>query len=129
MGGPNKTIFTGYSRMAAPIEEFAITSVAKPKLGEIKPSQVKAEVTIDLVPFKNDTLEDWQNLREHDVMFLLRVKGKMFQGEIDANEGKTRKWGVGNKSWEELTAEDLGVELVRGCEVKLYFQYVGDDVC
>ena len=36
------------ARMAQPITEFRIVEVAKPKLGELKPSSVRADVKVHL---------------------------------------------------------------------------------
>lgn len=47
-----ETVFTGWARRALPIKEFAITKVGKPKLGEMKPSEVIAEITYSIQTFK-----------------------------------------------------------------------------
>jgi len=117
--GRRKTIFTGYSRMAAPLNEFMITSVSKPKLGEIKPSKVTAEVTVDLAPFNGETRMEWENLREHDVLFLLKIDASrdIEQDTHDRKTGKVGRYGVGGKSWDEMSREELGVSVCRGCEI------------
>merc|ERR1719242_1050459 len=69
------TVFSGYSRMAVPIGEFAITAVKPPKLGETKPSRVTAEICVDLKPFHHEVLQEWKDLRRKDVLFLVRLHG------------------------------------------------------
>jgi Intron-binding protein aquarius N-terminus len=67
--------FMGWSRMAIKIESFVVVEVARPRVGEIKPAAVTAELVIDLAQFKrNDIREEWDELKEHDVLFLLTVQ-------------------------------------------------------
>jgi len=115
--GETTTVFTGYSRMGSPVNNFVITSVAARRLGENKPAQVKAEISIDLAPFSGIALEEWKGLREHDVLFLVKVDANKHFDDVDVQAGKTKRWGVGNKSWQDLDPEELGCSLVRGCEI------------
>ena len=39
--------FSGWARMAQPLDKFAITEVRKPRVGENKPAGVTAEITIN----------------------------------------------------------------------------------
>jgi intron-binding protein aquarius len=119
-----KTIFTGYSRMAVPLSEFMITSVSKPKLGEIKPSKVTAEVTVKLSPFNGETRRDWENLREHDVLFMLRIDASrdveqdlMEENSLKLVDSSSGYRGPKGKSWDEMSREELGVTTCRGCEI------------
>jgi intron-binding protein aquarius len=57
--------------MAAPIGRIAVTQVRKPKLGETKPALVKVEVTVDLSVFSGLVRSEWEQLRQHDILFLL----------------------------------------------------------
>jgi intron-binding protein aquarius len=57
--------------MAAPIDRVAVTQVRKPRLGDKKPSLVQAEITIDLSPFTGAVRQEWEEIRKHDVLFLL----------------------------------------------------------
>ena len=75
--------FGGWARMAQPIVSFAVVEVAKPNIGEKSPSRVRADVTINL-SVKNEIKAEWENLRKHDVCFLITVKplisiGKYFK--------------------------------------------------
>lgn len=67
------TYFGGWARMAHPIEHFAVVEVAKPNIGETRPSRVRADVTVNL-SVKYDVKAEWENLRKHDVCFLVTVK-------------------------------------------------------
>lgn len=42
-------------------------------LGDLQPSRVRADVSVTL-NVKKDIQEEWENLRKHDVCFLLTVK-------------------------------------------------------
>lgn len=42
------TVFGGWARMAQPISQFSICEVAKPNLGEMRPSNVRADVSLRL---------------------------------------------------------------------------------
>jgi intron-binding protein aquarius len=67
--------FMGWSRMAMKIESFVVVEVARPRVGEVKPSSVTAELVIDLAQFKRfDVRDEWDELKEHDVLFLLTVE-------------------------------------------------------
>lgn len=67
------TLFHGWARMAQPVVRFAVVEVAKPDLGDDKPSRVRADVTVSLnvrVEIKNE----WESLRKHDACFLLTLR-------------------------------------------------------
>lgn len=65
----------GWSRMAIKIESFVVVEVARPRVGEVKPAAVTAELVIDLAQFRrNDVRDEWDELKEHDVLFLLTVQ-------------------------------------------------------
>lgn len=65
--------FGGWARMAQPITQFAVVEVAKPNVGENKPSRVRADITINL-SVRKEIKTEWENLRKHDVCFLITVK-------------------------------------------------------
>lgn len=67
------TIFGGWSKYALPILSVGIEDVARPKLGEIIPSKVTCSVTVDLSRFNGDIRQEWENIKEHDVLFLVAV--------------------------------------------------------
>lgn len=59
--------------MAQPISGFAVVEVAKPNIGEKKPSRVRADVTV-ILSVKTDIKSEWENLRKRDVCFLVTIK-------------------------------------------------------
>lgn len=65
--------FGGWARMAQPITNFAVVEVAKPNIGEKKPSRVRADVTVNL-NVRSEIKAEWENLRKHDVCFLITVR-------------------------------------------------------
>lgn len=73
--------FGGWARMAQPITEFAVVEVAKPNIGEKRPSRVRADVTINL-SVRKEIKSEWENLRKHDVCFLMIVEPKRPIGKL-----------------------------------------------
>ena len=72
-GEDGSCVFKGWARMALPVQTFSIVEVAKPNIGESCPSQVRADVAIT-VNIPRHTRDEWENLRKHDVCFLLCVQ-------------------------------------------------------
>jgi intron-binding protein aquarius len=68
---PGRVLFTGWARMAVPPVSFAIREVRKPNVGEAKPSAVTAEIKFDLASLRPPVRAEWDELRQHDVLFLL----------------------------------------------------------
>ncbi|XP_068154330.1 RNA helicase aquarius [Drosophila tropicalis] len=96
-------VFGGWARMALPIASFAVVEVAKPHLGEKKPSRVRADVGVTL-SVRREIKEEWENLRKHDVCFLITVK-------------PTQPFGTKYNSREPFIPQ-VGLVSVRGCEVE-----------
>merc|ERR1719264_1725687 len=96
--------FNGWARMAQPITAFSIVEVAKPNIGESQPSRVRADVSINL-SVKTEVKGEWENLRKHDVCFLITVKPKM-QHRPEAYD------------FSQDFASQVGLLYVRGCEVE-----------
>ncbi|XP_017104861.2 RNA helicase aquarius [Drosophila bipectinata] len=96
-------VFGGWARMALPIASFAVVEVAKPHLGENKPSRVRADVGVTL-SVRREIKEEWENLRKHDVCFLLTVK-------------PTQPYGTKYNHREPFLPQ-VGLVSVRGCEVE-----------
>ncbi|XP_033229420.1 RNA helicase aquarius isoform X2 [Belonocnema kinseyi] len=95
--------FGGWARMAQPITEFAVVEVAKPNIGEKRPSRVRADITINL-SVRKEIKSEWENLRKHDVCFLITVKPKN---------------PIGTKYSHKLPfVPQVGLSTVRGCEVE-----------
>ncbi|KAF9919175.1 hypothetical protein FBU30_011136 [Linnemannia zychae] len=97
------TVFSGWSRMAAPISYFKMVEVAKPNLGEDKPSLITADVTFNVRKYTEAIQAEWEAIREHDILFLLT---------IEAKEESYEEWD-GRISFRE----HYGLKHVRGCQV------------
>jgi intron-binding protein aquarius len=59
--------------MATPVVRFAVIQVAKPNLGENRPSRVRADITVNL-NVRSAIKGEWESLRKHDACFLVTVK-------------------------------------------------------
>jgi intron-binding protein aquarius len=99
--------FTGWSRMALAIKEFRITTVSKPNIGESKPAQVVAEVTYTLAQSRGPIREEWEAIKQHDVLFLLTIRPPS-NLKVDDKEKPDPNLPF---------PEQFGVHAVRGCEV------------
>ncbi|KAL2271914.1 hypothetical protein VTJ83DRAFT_1285 [Remersonia thermophila] len=98
------TGFSGFSRMALPIQKPAILEVVPPLVGDDKPSLVRAEITVDLRKLAPHIRKEWESLRPDDVIFLLSV-----------DAAKSRSAANGGAPLSE--AEKLGLEAVRAAEI------------
>ncbi|XP_069675214.1 RNA helicase aquarius [Periplaneta americana] len=95
--------YGGWARMAQPIINFAVVEVAKPNIGEKRPSRVRADVTVNL-SVRNEIKAEWENLRKHDVCFLITVKPTS---------------PIGTKyNHREPFVPQVGLSYVRGCEIE-----------
>ncbi|KAL0096664.1 aquarius [Phycomyces blakesleeanus] len=108
---PDRTTeFAGWARMAVNIENFNIVDVARPNLGEDKPAHVKADITYDVGKFTDSIRREWDNLRKHDVLFLLTIQ---------ANEESSHRYDDSSDF-----KSHYGIKYVRGCEI---MDIVGSD--
>merc|ERR1719402_514962 len=101
-----QVVFNGWARMALPLMGFTIVEVAKPNIGEKQPSRVRADVAVTL-SVRDNIKQEWENLRKHDVCFLLSIRPPM---------------SATNQSFIDIPAEEwletTGLMYVRGCEVE-----------
>jgi intron-binding protein aquarius len=117
-----RTVFNGWARMAVPIDSFSVTEVKKPNIGETKPAEVKAEVNFELSQFSGYIRDEWDQLREHDVMFLVTIRATAMDAsagirgheEAQQNGDKT---GSSRREEDSTFPQRYGVVAVRGCEV------------
>ncbi|KAG2495214.1 hypothetical protein HYH03_006820 [Edaphochlamys debaryana] len=99
--------FAGWARMALPLTSVKITEVRKPNVGEAKPAGVTANVVIDTRPLRGDVRAEWDDIKQHDVMFLLTIRPPDASAAAAAHaDGR-----------EPNAAEKHGLVYVRGCEV------------
>lgn len=98
-----EVVFGGWARMALPVQEFAVVEVGKPRIGERKPSRVRADVSVSL-NVRKEVQDEWENLRRHDVCFLVTVHPNVPIGTKYNHRGNF--------------IEQVGLVNVRGCEVE-----------
>jgi intron-binding protein aquarius len=67
--------------MALPVKSFSITTVGKPNIGENKPAKVIAEVNYTLVSTRGPIRTEWENIRQHDVVFFVSIQPEARVGE------------------------------------------------
>ena len=94
--------------MATPVTEFTILTVGKPKLGELKPAIVRADLSFSLGRFNDNIRREWDSLRPHDVLFLVTLRPPL--------DGLAKHVDVANLD-PEAFLEHFGVVAVRGCEI------------
>lgn len=98
-----QVLWGGWARMAQPITSFAVVEVAKPNIGELRPSRVRADVTVTL-SVRTDVKAEWEGLRKHDVCFLVSVRPERPPGTRHDHSRPFR--------------EQVGLRAVRGCEIE-----------
>jgi intron-binding protein aquarius len=99
----NEVVFGGWARMALPIQDFAVVEVGKPHLGERRPSRVRADVSVSL-NVRKEIQDEWENLRRHDVCFLITVQPNVPIGSKYDHRGNF--------------IQQVGLVNVRGCEIQ-----------
>ncbi|XP_013384354.1 intron-binding protein aquarius-like [Lingula anatina] len=97
------TLFNGWARMAQPIVSFSVVEVAKPNLGENHPARVRADITLHL-SVRPEIKNEWENLRKHDVAFLVTVRPLHGYGK--------------RYNHKEPFIPQVGLTYVRGCEIE-----------
>jgi hypothetical protein len=75
------TVLKGWARMAMELQSFRFIKVGSPNLGEVVPSVVTAELVIDLKPLGFKIRQEWDALREHDVLFGVAISASHMTGE------------------------------------------------
>merc|ERR1719162_1368670 len=101
-----RTEFTGKARMALRMQNLEVMNVKRPKVGETVPAEVRAEVKFCLTGVLPQMRGEWDQLREHDVIFLLCI-----EAPAEPYQGK-----VADLSVTEFP-ERFGVVTLRGCEI------------
>lgn len=93
-------LFKGWARMAQPIVNFTVCEVAKPNVGEDKPSRVRADITVNL-NVRYEIKNEWEALRKHDVCLLLSIRRPKEMPDMEGH-----------------FPEEFGIRSVRGCEIE-----------
>jgi len=97
------TSYSGWSRMGLPVKQFTLRGVGKPNLGESRPSEVQGEVMIDLGNLRGNIFNEWNNLRTHDVLFLISLVPQTVCGQKPDNK--------------KPFLDQFGVKYIRGLEI------------
>lgn len=95
--------FTGFTKMAIPIEKPAIIDVLPPLVGETTPSHVRAEVVLDVSRLGDRVRSEWDSLKPKDTVFLLAVRAP--QEPANTNGDTTDR------------SENHGIQHIRTAEV------------
>ncbi|KAI9307123.1 P-loop containing nucleoside triphosphate hydrolase protein [Cunninghamella echinulata] len=98
-----KIEWTGWARMALPIESFNITDIGRSNLGEDKPSRVTADVSFNISKYSKVIRAEWDALRKHDIVFLLTIQPND-DTSTPYQEGKDFR-------------KHFGIKYIRGAEV------------
>lgn len=104
VGVDGETVFRGWARMAVKLQSFEIAEVKQPHIGEVKPASVTAQVQFTVGRFPANIRSEWDELKEHDVLFLLTISAP--------SEPLTRE-----AASQLPVREKYGIQYVRGCEV------------
>ena len=72
--------------MALPIVSVSVDEVSKPKLGETIPAFVHCTVEVDLSRFSGEVRQEWEALREHDVVFMVAVEDPQPDAAAELNQ-------------------------------------------
>ncbi|KAK0408994.1 hypothetical protein QR680_004283 [Steinernema hermaphroditum] len=100
---PKEIVWGGWARMALRVAAIQITKVGNPLLGEKSPSEVLANVSIQL-PRRPDLRREWEQLRRHDVCFLVSCEAiKAFGTPFDVRKPFKNQ---------------INVTAIRGCEIE-----------
>lgn len=91
-------------RMALIMKDFSLVEVGKPKLGEKRPSKVRAKVVINMDYVKPEWRREWEQLRKHDTCFLVSFRKPTDDDKLG--------WPDGAFPHKNL------VKYVRGCEIE-----------
>ncbi|KAJ3073543.1 hypothetical protein HDU98_001283 [Podochytrium sp. JEL0797] len=112
------TVFTGWARMAVPIDRFEVTEVGTPTLGSLTPSSVVGELSFSIGRYTDTIRREWESLKRHDVLFLvtLEMDAEMPSWATTNGSGDAKKKLAGKNSHLPFRKQ-FGVKHVRGCMV------------
>ncbi|KAL9604198.1 MAG: hypothetical protein Q9179_001945, partial [Wetmoreana sp. 5 TL-2023] len=103
---PNSVRFGGFSRMAIPVSKPAIIEVAPPKVGQDKPAFVRAEIGLDVSRLADSVRQEWESLRQDDVVYLLAVDPTDITGHLTNGHAL------------HANSRDFGFRILRAAEVE-----------
>jgi intron-binding protein aquarius len=108
----DRTIFGGWARMATPLNQIQIERVGEPRLAELTPAFVKADITYSLEQYQPNIRKEWDQIKQHDTLFLVSLQMLPDVKVTDAQETGR----LTNMSGPEFKKK-FGVTHIRGCEV------------
>ena len=125
--GESKTCFQGWARMGMELGSkkrdkpgLRLIRVDPPRLGERVPSQVIAEIVLDLHSCATSLAREWGELGEFDNLFLVSVDATQMTGDPAPFTGMIGKDGEERRVPDEEDCtfpRRFGVRAVRGCMV------------
>ncbi|CAK0785152.1 hypothetical protein CVIRNUC_008358 [Coccomyxa viridis] len=103
----DKVVFKGWARMALPVQAFNVVEVRKPNVGQNKPASVTADILLDTKRLRGDVRSEWDETKQHDVLFLLTVQPP----------DQVALAAIRDRGEEPSPAQQHGLIYVRGAEV------------
>ncbi|KAJ3272377.1 hypothetical protein HDV01_005560 [Terramyces sp. JEL0728] len=116
-GPHDRTIFTGWSRMACPLNQIQIDEAGQPRLTELVPSFVKADISYSLERYNNSIRKEWDAIRPSDTLFLVSLQMLPSYNDVEITGKEARLDGNSFR-------KRFGIKYIRGCEV---YELIGDD--
>ena len=127
MEGESKTCFQGWARMGLMLGSkkkdkpgLRLIRVDPPRIGERVPSQVIAEIVLDLHHCATSLAKEWDEIGEFDNLFLVNVDATQMTGDAAPLTGMVGKDGVERRVPDEEDCtfpRRYGIGAVRGCMV------------
>ncbi len=99
--------FAGWARYGLPVKTSQVITVRSPHIGQVIPAEVLGEVTIDVGKFTGPVRAEWDDLKEHDVVFLVKF----------AKPEENAVSSTGSEDMTKTFKEEKGIEFVRGAEI------------
>jgi hypothetical protein len=65
---------------------YFYSQVTKPQLGETIPGHVHCTIEVDISRFSGQILEEWESLRDHDVIFMVCIEEPQSEAADTLNE-------------------------------------------
>eukprot|EP00871_Galdieria_phlegrea_P002187 jgi/Galph1/296/GphlegSOOS_G5058.1 len=96
IGDMGLTCFRGWARMMLPLQSILLKEKGASRLDSEVPEYVKLDISIDLSSVSSKVRQEWDNIMQHDVLFLLSIQKPYSQEERDMNEDMSfmEKYGV-----------------------------------
>ncbi|KAI8894947.1 hypothetical protein BC833DRAFT_529987 [Globomyces pollinis-pini] len=113
----DQTVFGGWSRMAVPLNQLQVEDIGQPRLTEITPSYVKADITYSLDRYSPQIKSEWDSLKMHDTLFLVSLQ---MLPDLESQSISVKETTMSGSDFRKK----FGIKHIRGCEV---FQLLSDE--